>query len=523
MCTCAPPLRGVAQQRRRSAPARLDVPPQCENCFRAGADVSAAAGASETSRSREGKGKGKEREIEGAVSTPQGSNDEPHGSGESTAPGAPGHAEGKAECKKPTKASGHKRPSTPSARTREKRPATSPASSVVSGVFHPAEPSRPAQLRRARSKRSRVAPLRGLSPGVGPSRARPAVVSSSGHPFGVAFPEIEPDGLDTLAEELLCPDCREDPPNLHYHPQEAETTCASCGLVLSDREIDPRAEWRSVLYEEESECGPSRVGPAPDPLRNGAQLEARADRGRAEAAATALRRAQRLALGSLAGRPLVDIYQDLNEQCHKLRYDFAIADAAKHIYKAVHGNAALHFEPPALLLRSCIYVACRENDSPKTYVEAFAGMGFGTKQITITVKRLQDQLKVIRAAAAGSSSPTRVAPATSAADLCRRFAYLLNLESRVAQVAVALAKRADAAGVLRRRIHHTVAASCVYFAAWYIEDGPTINAVAAVAWIGSTTVKAAYRLLYASRATLIDPAWQRDGEAGASNLPVPDT
>ena len=51
-----------------------------------------------------------------------------------------------------------------------------------------------------------------------------------------------------LAVRLICNDCRENPPNLVEDFSSGDVVCGSCGLILGDRIIDTRSEWRvSVL------------------------------------------------------------------------------------------------------------------------------------------------------------------------------------------------------------------------------------------------------------------------------------
>lgn len=95
-------------------------------------------------------------------------------------------------------------------------------------------------------------------------RARPASLSSThslqrpaknmayAQPFPLAQqqqkvqqPQFGPD----LAIRLICPDCRDPNPKLSEEFSSGDLVCQSCGLVLGDRIVDTRSEWRvSTLH-----------------------------------------------------------------------------------------------------------------------------------------------------------------------------------------------------------------------------------------------------------------------------------
>ena len=47
-----------------------------------------------------------------------------------------------------------------------------------------------------------------------------------------------------LSVRLICPDCRDPNPNIVEEFGSGDLVCGSCGLVLGDRIVDTRSEWR---------------------------------------------------------------------------------------------------------------------------------------------------------------------------------------------------------------------------------------------------------------------------------------
>src|SRR5207244_3424352 len=78
---------------------------------------------------------------------------------------------------------------------------------------------------------------------------------------GSALKEFQPD----LNIRLICSDCKNPQPNLIEEYASGDIVCGDCGLVLGDRIIDTRPEWRTFSGDERN-SDPSRVGAAADPL-----------------------------------------------------------------------------------------------------------------------------------------------------------------------------------------------------------------------------------------------------------------
>ena len=51
-----------------------------------------------------------------------------------------------------------------------------------------------------------------------------------------------------LAVRLVCPECRDPNPNIVEEFASGDLVCGSCGLILGDRVVDTRSEWR-VSFE----------------------------------------------------------------------------------------------------------------------------------------------------------------------------------------------------------------------------------------------------------------------------------
>lgn len=59
---------------------------------------------------------------------------------------------------------------------------------------------------------------------------------------GYASPPVE--YRPNLAVRFMCPDCKNPQPNLIEEYSSGDIVCGDCGLVLGDRVVDTRSEWR---------------------------------------------------------------------------------------------------------------------------------------------------------------------------------------------------------------------------------------------------------------------------------------
>lgn len=67
-------------------------------------------------------------------------------------------------------------------------------------------------------------------------------------PGGKPSPEKEKSSsnnfLPDLNVKLICPECRDPIPDIREEFGSGDLVCGRCGLVLGDRIVDTRSEWR---------------------------------------------------------------------------------------------------------------------------------------------------------------------------------------------------------------------------------------------------------------------------------------
>ena len=355
---------------------------------------------------------------------------------------------------------------------------------------------------------------------------------------------------ENLSEQLICPECKEFPPNLTT-PDSHETICGSCGLVLADREIDQHSEWRTFSNDDQNNDDPSRVGDAANPLLNGSQLETSISFGSGGRGVRDLHRAQNKMSSEKTNKALMAAYKEIGALCDGFNIQKNVADTAKYLFKVVDDAKAFKGKSQDVIIAGCIFIACRQCKVPRTFTEIFAVTRVSKKEIGRIYKALEkffasQSLERMNSVTAnggktllyqlfvsslpltcyfpsiGVADPNEVYTATTStkpSDLCNRFCNLLDLPFQVTNVSSALADRVTSMGDLAGRSPLSIVAASIYMASFLMGHGKSAKEISAVAHVSDGTIRGAYKQLYTERERIVDPAWIKDGKGDMKNLP----
>lgn len=84
-----------------------------------------------------------------------------------------------------------------------------------------------------------------------------------------------------------------------------------------------------------------------------------------------------------------------------------------------------------------------------------------------------------------------------------------------------LTTKLDGIGSLDGRSPLSVAAACIYMASHLLGQPKSAKDISAIAGVGSTTIRNAYKVIYPDREKLVDPKWLQDGNSNMSKVPRP--
>ena len=178
---------------------------------------------------------------------------------------------------------------------------------------------------------------------------------------------------ENLNMQMICRDCKEVPPNLVEEFSSGDMVCGSCGLVLGDRIVDTRSEWRTFSNDDQGTDDPSRVGDGANPLLNGSQLQTTISfndgpNGRSRD----LHRAQNKSTHDKSTKGLLTAYKELGALCDAMSIPKTVSDYAKHLFKKVHDAGAFRGKSQETIVAGCLFIACRQLKVPRTFREIFA-------------------------------------------------------------------------------------------------------------------------------------------------------
>jgi len=299
--------------------------------------------------------------------------------------------------------------------------------------------------------------------------------------------EFRPD----LNVKLICPDCKVQPPNIIEEFASGDLVCGDCGLILGDRIIDTRSEWRTFANDEGDD--PSRVGAAANPLFDGAQLDtviSRRDGG--SGTARDLNKAHGRATAAKGERNLLQAYKEIATWSDTIGLPRLIADIAKQLYKRVEDEKLLRGKTTDAIIAACIFIACRQEKVPRTFKEICAVTRVPKKEIGRCFKALVSALE------------TKVTTTTSM-DLMSRFCSMLGLPMEIERTSTDLTVKAKDLGPLAGKNPVSVAAACIYLCSNLYQQNPkSAKDIAQVAGVSEVTIRNAYKVLHLNRHTLID-------------------
>jgi len=326
-----------------------------------------------------------------------------------------------------------------------------------------------------------------------------------------------------LNVRLICPECRIDPPDIEERFAEGDLVCGNCGLVLSDRIVDSRSEWRTFSNDDHGGDDPSRVGDAANPLLEGNQLDTIVAVGPPGSNfGRELSRAQNSSSNDRKGGQLVQAFSRITHICEADSLPRTVQDAAKQAFRVVHGQQTLRSRSTASVIAAAIFVACRYSRVPRTFREIAALTLVPPQDIGRTFKIMERVLQRTSSQELGlglQDSTSYRSSQTRAEDLIRRFCSRLDTSMQATRAAEHIAARVRDLGTLAGRSPTSVAAAAIYMATALFDEQLPGATIAEYTDVSDGTIRTSYRLLHEVRDQLIDPEWISSGKASLDRLP----
>jgi transcription initiation factor TFIIB len=327
-----------------------------------------------------------------------------------------------------------------------------------------------------------------------------------------AQPSFGPD----LAVRLICPECRDPNPNIVEEFGSGDLVCGNCGLVLGDRIVDTRSEWRTFANDEGDD--PSRVGAASDPLLEGMeQLDTVISfKDNGSGIARELQRAASRSQNSRAERNLLTAFRDISTWCDQFSLPKTISDIAKQLYKRSDEEKLLRGKPLEAVIAACIFIACRQAHVPRTFREICNLTHVSKKTLGQCYKALEQAFNL---APGGSAPSAQSNPTTGPENLLVRYCNHLDLPANVQSICADIIVAARKHGIADGRSPVSIAGGAIYFTCHLLGKVKSARDISTVAGVSEGTIKLVYRLYYQDKEKLVKPEWIAEGKAKLERLP----
>ncbi|ODQ66518.1 putative transcription initiation factor IIB [Nadsonia fulvescens var. elongata DSM 6958] len=318
---------------------------------------------------------------------------------------------------------------------------------------------------------------------------------------------------------LVCPECKIFPPDLVERFSEGDMVCGQCGLVLSDRIVDTRSEWRTFSNDDQGNDDPSRVGGASNPLLDGEQLDTLIAYGqKGSTLGRDLNRAQNKNMDK-KDNVLQSSYSKITQMCEAYLLPKMVQDAAKDAYRNVYDDKKLKGKSQESIMAAAIFIACRQAGVARTFKEIWALTHVPKKEIGRTFKVMEKILMTSGVKLSNSLKDDYQTTQTNAEDLMLRFCSHLGLSPAVTNAAESIARKAKKEGTLAGRSPISVAAAAIYMASGLFGQALSASKIAEKTGVSDGTIKTSYKHLWEAREKFIDPEWIKSGKANMDNIP----
>ncbi|KAH5089998.1 hypothetical protein HBI73_128660 [Parastagonospora nodorum] len=335
----------------------------------------------------------------------------------------------------------------------------------------------------------------------------------------------EEEWREDLNVTMMCPDCREMPPNLVEEFSSGDTVCGSCGRVLGERAIDTRSEWRTFSNDDQGNDDPSRIGDAANPLLHGSQLSTEIGSGDGGLRVRELSRAHNKSNHDKANKSLQAAYSQIATLCDSQNISKPTAETAKLLFRVTDDAKLFKGKSQDAIIAGCIFIACRNHGQQRSFREIFKMTNVSKKEVGRTFKALEAFLQKNQKVGTASSNLLhdttnfQTGVTTSAENLMPRACNKLGLETYIQLVAEECARTVTEHGIAAGRSPLSIAGAVLYLVSHLMGTPKTPKEIGLAVEVSDGTIRTAYKLMHAQANKIIKEDWIRRG-GDRSKLPA---
>lgn len=292
-----------------------------------------------------------------------------------------------------------------------------------------------------------------------------------------------------------CTDCGERE-NIVEDYKNGYNVCGVCGCVVGNRIIDEGSEWRS--FGDSNKADPCRTGSASNPYLENEQLDTIIGTG-GGANSYVLSKIQMK--NSMRGpeRALKHGMNLITAFCERSNISRTVIDRAHYIFKNIEEKKLLKGKNVEGIVAACIYIACRQEECPRTFKEISVMTAVQKREIGRSFKLISPHLEKMTT--------------MSTENIIARFCSDLSLSIRIQKIATEIAKAAHELGCLAGKSPDSIAAAVIYMVTNLFPGEKKVQKdIQFVTNVTDVTIKNTYKELLAFKYDII-PAGLVDRDA----------
>jgi len=293
--------------------------------------------------------------------------------------------------------------------------------------------------------------------------------------------------------DAFCRDCKQETDVVFDH-SAGKTVCSECGLVLGPHSVDETSEWRTLANEYGNNGGPS------NPLLTDGGLStviAKPNGASGDFLSSSLGRWPNH--GSNPDLGLILAFQTIDIMAERLGLVPTIKDRANEIYKRVEDLKSSRGRNQEALLAACVYIACRQEDKPRTVKEiCLIANGASKKEIVRAKEYIVKQLGLENGGQSVEMGIIHVG------DFMGRFCSNLGMNHQAVKAAQESVDKSEEFDIRRNPI--SIAATVIYIITQLSDDKKSLKDISVATGVAEGTIRNAYKDLYPHVSKII-PTW----------------
>jgi len=191
-------------------------------------------------------------------------------------------------------------------------------------------------------------------------------------------------------------------------------------------------------------------------------------------------------------RTLTRAFGTISGMSDRLNLPGIITDRAKKLFKMVHEGKNLKGHSSEVISSACLYIACRQEEVPRTFKEIVAVSNHNKKEIGRVFMKIKNKLEIILKTPNANNDHLEI---IESSDFISRFCGNLQLSREIQRAATTIAKRAVDFDLVPGRTPISIAATSIFMASQNSTNKKTFKEISIVAGVGEATIKKCYNLM----------------------------